>query len=90
MTFCIVILVPVLLYLVRKNHHNQYLNHGKSFVLFAIGITLFNLSKSASYDNLIDHLNDDKDGDVNSEYVAYEMLGLSHFIIPILIIIFKR
>jgi len=50
----------------------------------------FNLSKWAGYDNILYHVTHDDDGDVNPDYVAMEMLGLSHLILPILIIIFKR
>tara|TARA_B110000285_G_C14986109_1_gene543897 strand:- start:106 stop:249 length:144 start_codon:yes stop_codon:yes gene_type:complete len=35
-------------------------------------------------------IDDDHDGDVNPEYVAWKMLGIFHLIIPILIIIFKQ
>lgn len=50
----------------------------------------FNLSKWAGYDSLLDNVSHDDDGDVDHVYVAMEMLGLSHLILPLLIIIFKR
>ena len=58
--------------------------------MFAIGLVIYNFSKYWSYDVLLDDLNGNQDGDVNPEYVAYEMLGLKHLVIPLLIIIFKQ